>query len=264
MLRAPGRNTFSGRGLLPTLLVAMLIPMLAFGPPAFSQTPPCNVEEGSSLNGAYGTNDGAQMSILPVDAQGQLRITHFNSGNSHRLYPEGASRFQSANDLDSRDPVALRYEFRLGANGVAESLVIESTSAPPVIARRIALVDRPATFKSGDIDLHGRLTLPPSGGRPFKAVIFVHGSDPVASAGLEWLPHLLASNGIATLVFDKRGTGCSKGQYVQHFDVLASDVVAAARWLKAQPGIDPGQIGLAGFSQGGWVAPRLPARSSKS
>ena len=99
------------------------------------------------------------------------------------------------------------------------------------------------------------MTLPPTGSGRHKAVIFVHGSDPVASAGLEWLPHLLASHGIATLVFDKRGTGCSQGQYLQHFDVLAGDVVAAAQWLRAQPEIDPGQIGLAGFSQGGWVAP---------
>ncbi len=204
------------------------------------------------LSGARPASDGHHL----------WRITRFDSGSSHQLYSEGASKFKSASDLDSQDPVAFRYEFRSGATGVAESLVIESKSEPPVIARRVALVERPVAFKSGDVDLSGRLTLPRSGGGPFKAVIFVHGSDPVPSAGLEWLPHLLASNGIATLVFDKRGTGCSKGQYVQHFDVLANDVVAAARWLQAQPEIVPGQIGLAGFSQGGWVAPLAALKDS--
>ncbi|MCE2914133.1 MAG: alpha/beta fold hydrolase [Rubrivivax sp.] len=240
---------------MPALLAAALITLSAFSPPARSQTTSCGATEGRQLSGAYRTATGELMSILPAGAPGRWRITHFGSGRSHQLYPDGDLRFQSASDLDSEHPVDLRYAFKRDASGVADSLVINERATPPTIAKRVALVDRPAAFKSGDIDLQGRLTLPSSGSGPFKAVIFVHGSDPVSSVGQEWLPHLLAANGIATLVFDKRGTGCSKGQYVQHFEVLAGDVVAAARWLRDQPEIDPGQVGLAGFSQGGWVAP---------
>ena len=240
-----------------------LLPLMGFSTPAAAQTPACRVPDAGGLGGAYRTSAGAVLSILPAGAEGRWRITHFDSGRSHQLYPIDAAQFQSAGDLDAQHPVAFRYRFERDEQGVAQSLAISGRSGPERIARRVPLVDRPVRFTSGDIVLQGRLTLPPPGDRPFKAVVFVHGSDPVPSAGLEWLPHLLASSGVATLVFDKRGTGCSQGQYVQHFDVLADDVVAAVRWLATQPEIDPGQIGLAGFSQGGWVAPlaalKLPA-----
>ncbi len=245
----------NGRGLKSVFLLAPLLLMMTVSAPARAQTPACDPPQAASLSGAYRSADGGVMSILPAGTPGQWRITHFDSGRSHRLHPDSPTHFHSANDLESAQPVALRYAFGQAQSGLTESLVIERGTQGSRVATRIALVDRPAVIKSGDVELHGRLTLPPSGQGPFKSVIFVHGSDPVPSAGWEWLPHLLASHGIATLVFDKRGTGCSKGQYVQHFDVLANDIVAAVRWLKEQPGIDPAQIGLAGFSQGGWVAP---------
>ena len=46
-----------------------------------------------------------------------------------------------------------------------------------------------------------------------------------------------------------------EGKYLQNFHVLSDDVVAAVRWLRTQPGIDGNRIHLAGFSQGGWIAP---------
>jgi dipeptidyl aminopeptidase/acylaminoacyl peptidase len=66
---------------------------------------------------------------------------------------------------------------------------------------------------------------------------------------------MYAANGFAALAFDKRGTGQSQGEYLQNFHVLSDDVVAAIRWMRAQPGIDGNRIHLAGFSQGGWIAP---------
>ncbi len=233
----------------------VLLALLVLGSPARSQTVPCDNPDLKTLSGAYRQADGAVLSILPSDAKGHWRITHFDSGRSHKLHPTDALNFRSAADLGSEQPVAFRYGFKLGESGRAESLTIQDSVKPPSIARKIELRERTALFGSGDTELRGRLTLPAAGSGPFKAVIFVHGSDPVPSVDQEWLPHLLASNGIATLVFDKRGTGCSKGQYLQHFDVLSDDVVAAARWLKTQPEIDKEQVGLAGFSQGGWVAP---------
>ena len=63
------------------------------------------------------------------------------------------------------------------------------------------LPEVPVHFKSGDTELFGKLTLPERGKRPFKTVIFVHGSDQTASVDHEWLPHLLAGHGIATFIF---------------------------------------------------------------
>ena len=39
------------------------------------------------------------------------------------------------------------------------------------------------------------------------------------------------------------------------FAQLASDVAAAARFLRSQPMIDPARVGLTGVSQAGWILP---------
>jgi uncharacterized protein len=217
----------------------------------------CQVVDAQKINGAYRLADGKLMSILPAGTDGQRRITYFDSGKSHRLIPEGELRFRSSSDWDSATPTEHRYQFRVARDGFVQSLTIESSHRPRQVATKIALREWPVTFKSGGAELFGKLTLPASGkGKaPYKTVIFVHGSDQTASVDREWLTHLLAANSIATFVFDKRGSGCSGGQYVQHFDVLSNDVTAAAEWLRTRPEIDQGAIGLAGFSQGGWIAP---------
>ena len=66
-------------------------------------------------------------------------------------------------------------------------------------ARKVPLVERPAAFDSGDVRLRGQLTLPLVGAGPFKAVIFVHGSDVVPSVGLEMTNHGEAQGGCVGL-----------------------------------------------------------------
>ncbi len=234
-----------------------LLSSFVLSSPAISQTTNCQVVDEKQINGTYRFADGKLLSVLPSGSNGHRRITHFDSGKSHKLVPAGDLNFQSGGDLDSEMPVVYRYQFSLRKDGLAEHLTILGADKRSRIARKVKLREIPGTFKSGETELFGKLTLPAEGkGKsPFKTVIFVHGSDQVASVDREWLPHLLAANGVATFVFDKRGSGCSKGQYVQHFDVLSNDVVAAVAWLKTKPDVDKNDIGLAGFSQGGWVAP---------
>jgi dienelactone hydrolase len=90
----------------------------------------------------------------------------------------------------------------------------------------------------------------------------VHGSEDFSAVDFYAEPYIYAANGFATLVFDKRGTGESQGEYTQNFRVLAGDVLAAVSWLRDQPGIDGGRVHLAGFSQGGWIAPLAAARDA--
>ena len=113
-------------------------------------------------------------------------------------------------------------------------------------------------FPSGDLQLRGKLVLPDAsthGPGPFPAVVIVHGSESYSAVDYYSEPYMYAANGFAALAFDKRGTGESEGKYLQNFHVLSDDVVAAVRWLRTQPGIDGNRIHLAGFSQGGWIAP---------
>lgn len=239
---------------LSTITLSLLL-MFVLNASANAQAKSCEANDEQHIGGAYRSADGGVVSILPQGAQGHWRFTHFESGKSHKLHPTKALHFHSAGDLDSENPIVYRYEFGLGKNGLAESLTITENGKRALIAKKISTREETTVFKSGDVELFGKLTLPATGKRPFKTVVYVHGSDPVPSVDQEWLPHLLAANGIATFVFDKRGAGCSKGQYMQRFDVLSDDVIAAVSWLKTKLEIDANKIGLAGFSQGGWVAP---------
>ncbi|QIS11516.1 alpha/beta hydrolase family protein [Nocardia arthritidis] len=69
-----------------------------------------------------------------------------------------------------------------------------------------------------------------------------------------------AAAGITALIYDKRTTGYSRTH--RDFDLLADDALAAVETLRHTPGVRADQVGLWGFSEGGWVAPAVAARSA--
>ncbi len=74
----------------------------------------------------------------------------------------------------------------------------------------------------------------------------------------------LATGGVAAIVYDKRSVGYSF--LSRDYGALAGDAIAAADVLRAAPTVDPARVGIAGWSEGGWVAPlaieRAPDRFS--
>jgi pimeloyl-ACP methyl ester carboxylesterase len=69
-------------------------------------------------------------------------------------------------------------------------------------------------------------------------------------------------NGVGLLIYDKRGTGMSSGDWQrQSVDELAADVLAGVALLKRRKDVDSGKIGAWGFSQGGSIAPLAASRS---
>lgn len=63
-----------------------------------------------------------------------------------------------------------------------------------------------------------------------------------------------ARQGIAALIYDKRGTGASSGNWrTAGIDALTGDALAGVSFLKDHPDIDPHAIGVWGISQGGWI-----------
>jgi uncharacterized protein len=133
-------------------------------------------------------------------------------------------------------------------------------------AHATAATALPATFPNGEVRLAFALDLP-AGSGPFPAVVFGHGSGRLTRHDLAWLAMQWTRLGFAVLRFDKRGVGESTGTYVfvgthdsqEVFPQLASDVAAGVRFLRTRPEIDPKKIGLAGWSQAGWILP-LAAR----
>jgi len=100
------------------------------------------------------------------------------------------------------------------------------------------------------------------------AVVFVHGSGK-QTRNLR-LAERLASYGIATLVYDKRGVGQSGGTYESdqsvsghNISLLADDAAAALNLLRHHPRIERIPVGLSGISQAGWIVP-LAAKRSRS
>lgn len=123
------------------------------------------------------------------------------------------------------------------------------------------------TFVSNGARLSGTIVFPKSG--PIVAgVVFVHGSG-AQRRDLE-LAERFASQGIAALVYDKRGVGRSQGTFVgrgafseTNLRLLADDAAAAAEALSASPRLARAPVGLVGLSQAGWIVP-LAASTSRS
>ncbi len=106
--------------------------------------------------------------------------------------------------------------------------------------------------------LSGRLLLP-SGPGPHPVVILLHGCGGVGANTALWAERLRGwGYGSLTLdSFSPRGVAsvCAAGRQalVTRFD-RAGDVVAASRWLQAQPGVDGARIAVLGESHGGGTA----------
>ena len=84
------------------------------------------------------------------------------------------------------------------------------------------------------------------------ALVALHGAGEGTrdSPLLRHLHELLPPHGIGVVTFDRRGEGESTGDATRgRFDLQADDALAVLRALDAE------RVGLAGYSQGGWVAP---------
>ena len=122
--------------------------------------------------------------------------------------------------------------------------------------------------KRDGVKLAGTLTIPRERG-PHPAVILITGSGPqdrdeamVGHRPFLVLADYLTRRGIAVLRTDDRGVGGSTpGKPTDTVENYAGDVLAGVEFLKQRAEIDPKQIGLAGHSEGGLVAPMVAAQS---
>lgn len=230
------------------ILLGIAVLAVAGGAVAYVKTRPEPPD--TRFTGAYALADGTQVFLGPRD--GKVLRYRMTNGASGVLWPTGDGEYEGGPGWDQREPVVNRVKFARtdGRSGFDW----RRADDPVVHARWIDLPERIAKFPSGDVSLRGKLVLPEGAG-PFPAVVIVHGSESSSAVDYYTEPYMYAASGFATLAFDKRGTGESEGKYLQNFHVLSDDVVAAVRWLRTQPGIDGTRIHLAGFSQGGWIAP---------
>lgn len=119
-------------------------------------------------------------------------------------------------------------------------------------------------FKNKDVTLAGSLFLP-VGEPPYSAVVIIHGSGESSRNkwGYNFWGYFFSKQGIAALIYDKRGTGESTGNLeTASFNDLADDAAAGFEYLKSRSDIKKDRIGLFGSSQGGWLAPLAASRTN--
>ena len=128
-------------------------------------------------------------------------------------------------------------------------------------AHRIPFDVTDIVFEGRDgVKLAGRLVLP-KGNERVPIAVLVHGAEHESARDSYALQRLLPAENVGVFVYDKRGTGASKGKYTQDFDTLADDAVAAMREAKRIADARCARIGYQGGSQGGWVAPLAATRA---
>jgi len=119
------------------------------------------------------------------------------------------------------------------------------------------MIAEDVVFTNETVQLAGTLYKPNSQ-TIHAALVVLH----AANGGIRSFPfyqHLvthLPASGIAVLLFDRRGSGRSSGDFeTASFETLAKDGSAAVDYLRSRYDIDRKRIGLYGISQGGWIAP---------
>jgi pimeloyl-ACP methyl ester carboxylesterase len=111
------------------------------------------------------------------------------------------------------------------------------------------------SFNGGDGQTMHGWWIPSNNG---SAVIMLHGYASDRTQMLE-RADIVAREGYGVLLYDQRAHGESEGDYCSFGWADIRDIPAALDFVRQQPGVVGGKIGILGFSQGGQVALRAAA-----
>jgi pimeloyl-ACP methyl ester carboxylesterase len=242
---------------LAALVVVAAAPALAgdgkmSAAPAAEQITPHLARE---LTGTYRFAPDHEVTLAPFDEfGGSLVMIDLKTLEQRILFLQPDSTFTVGTTTLNATPVQARIAFLRDPDGFPGTLNwVPADGSGARQARRVYPTrHEDVTFRNGDVELHGTLSIPVGPG-PHPAVVLVHGSG-AATRRIGFFTSVYERLGIATLSFDKRGAGESTGNWKSaSFTDLAGDVLAGVALLKARQDIDGTRIGLDGSSQGGWV-----------
>jgi dipeptidyl aminopeptidase/acylaminoacyl peptidase len=136
------------------------------------------------------------------------------------------------------------------------------THARPWIDPKQMSPMQPITLNARDgLPLHGFITLPTSGSKPYPLIVLPHGGPVDASDTWDYNEEtqLFASRGYAVLQVNYRGSG-GGGAWFQGLGYkqwglsMQDDLTDATKWAVAQGYADPGRMCIYGASYGGYAA----------
>jgi pimeloyl-ACP methyl ester carboxylesterase len=200
-------------------------------------------------------NEFVSLAIFdPGDGENRLLFTDFTTGVIRILAPAEKDVFTAGPGLLVPSPIEARFTSHRNESGEPTSVACHRDGAPDQAGTKVNCTREAVTFRNGSVTLSGTL-VSPAGNAPHSAVIFLHGSGPLNRWSFGPFPDFFLSRGFAVLLYDKRGTGTSKGDLASAtLDDLAGDGRAAVQFLKNQKRINPRKIGVCGVSQGGFLA----------
>lgn len=271
------------------LLLVIFAPSIGSGQNPVQPAPPT---DGSSVEGKWlGALDvgGAKLHLLlkvSKDTSGALsaKLNSIDQGATD-LKIDTITQQGSAIRFEARE-MGLTYEGTLNESGTEINGTIKQGTSTPLVFKRSA---GPPTYirpqepkkpypydeeevgyenKKDGVHLAGTLTLPRGKG-PHPAVLLITGSGPQDRNGTVFGHHpflvladYLTRHGIAVLRVDDRGTGRSDlGPLTATSENFAGDVRTGVEYLKSRKEINAKQIGLAGHSEGGMIAPMVAVSS---
>ena len=204
---------------------------------------------GESLAGLYRKPNGGITGIAEFHEFGQAEIlVDYRTGEAGRLFQlaDGRTGVAGAIGADSASPAHV-LERKAGA------LLLDGESMQPTVLKR-----RSFEAKNESITLAGELVCTEE--KPLGVLVFIHGSGDGPRHAYDVWTNFFLSRGWAVVVYDKRGSGQSTGDWHKaNFDALADDARSVVRWTRAQDELRNLKVGLWGASQAGWIIPQLAA-----
>jgi pimeloyl-ACP methyl ester carboxylesterase len=210
--------------------------------------------------------DKSQLSLITYGARGYLRWVNLKTGETTGLFPISDKTFVFAFAvIASPSPENATWTFETSSDGEITRSIARVKGQPDKVGLPARTYHQELLkIKNGDATLAATLVMPAAKGK-HPVAIFVPGSQALSrdeSAPFREFDTFIR-NGVGLLIYDKRGTGMSSGDWQrQSFEELASDVLAGVALLKRRKDVDSKRIGAWGFSQGGSIAP-LAASQSK-
>ncbi len=225
------------------------------GGTAFSERPP--VWQGDRLLVTYTDRGAVRVWEQPLDGAGRWRTPERASAGWHLLVDQQlvflhgeTARFIEVARMDD-DKVVRLTDHHAALVGMAQP------QTPQVVEIPV-----------GDHTVMGWY-LRPRGTDKGAAILYVHGG-PHGNYGDRFFleMHWLADQGWHVLWTNPRGSTSYGEAFCTVIDgkwgeADVEDLLAAADWLGARPGVDPQRVGIAGGSYGGWMALQLAGCSKR-
>jgi uncharacterized protein len=205
-----------------------------------------------SISGIYRKDDGGIVAVGEMHEFGSDEIlVDYSTGQTGALFSLGDGRVGMGRAIGDKSPPPVRV--LESANGQVK---LDGQTLTAIKTTR-----RTFEVKNGAVQLSGELDLP--GDKAKGVIVFVHGSGDAPRRAYDLWTNFFVARSWGVVVFDKRGSGNSAGDWHDaNFITLADDVRKVLSWTRNQKELAGLKIGLWGASQAGWVIPQLTAENA--